>query len=143
MDRRRAHVTTDFVLDASTAITLFLDDEAAHMVAPVLRAVRDGSVVVPGIWSFEMSNILVTGVRRGRFSAATAARLADDLARLRIVQDERPVDVGELAAFGVANDLTGYDAAYLMTAVRRGIALATNDRRLADAARHAGVPLIA
>jgi hypothetical protein len=35
-------VTTDFVLDASTAITLFLDDEAAHMVAPVLRAVRDG-----------------------------------------------------------------------------------------------------
>jgi predicted nucleic acid-binding protein len=136
-------VTTDFVLDASTTITLYLEGEEAHLVVPVLNAMCNGSVVVPGIWSFEMSNILVTGVRRGRFSAAKAARLADDLSRLRLVHDERPVDIGELAAYGAANGLTGYDAAYLMTALRRGIALATNDRRLADAARAAGVPLIA
>ena len=133
----------DIVLDASTTMTLFRDDEEEHLVVPVLNSLRGGSAFVPGIWAFEMANLLAKSVRARRFSRAEARRIAAGLTRLPITRDEAPVDIASLSELAIGGDLSGYDAAYLSLASRLGLPLATNDRRLARAATASGVVLLA
>jgi predicted nucleic acid-binding protein len=64
-----------------------------------------------------------------------------DLARLRIDLD-RQADGEILLALARTHRLTAYDAAYLELALRADAPLATLDRKLAAAARAAGVPLL-
>ena len=133
---------SDIVLDASMTMTLFRDDEEEHLVVPVLNALKDGSAFVPGIWAFEMANILATSVRARRFSRAEARRIAAGLTRLPITRDEGPADIASLSELAIGSDLSGYGAAYLALASRLGLPLATNDRRLASAATASGVALL-
>jgi predicted nucleic acid-binding protein len=43
---------------------------------------------------------------------------------------------------GLTHQLSAYDASYLELAIRRGLPLATQDRKLADAAVAAGIELL-
>ena len=48
----------------------------------------------------------------------------------------------EILALASAENLTTYDAAYLELAIRRGLPLATNDKRLRNAGVNTGVLII-
>jgi predicted nucleic acid-binding protein len=82
-------------------------------------------------------------VRRERISKDKAARFFGDLLALPIRVDSANTETtfGQVFAYAEKYGLTVYDAAYLELALREGIALATLDSDLRNAARTAGVSL--
>jgi predicted nucleic acid-binding protein len=60
-----------------------------------------------------------------------------------VTDDETPLRaLHEILALARAENLTTYDAAYLELAIRRGLPLATNDKRLRSAGKNTGVQII-
>lgn len=49
---------------------------------------------------------------------------------------------GPVVTLARAHNLTAYDASYLELALRRGLPLASQDRRFRDAARRIGIALV-
>jgi len=131
-----------FVLDASVATCWFFEDEhdaRADAAAAILLA--SGSAIAPLIFWFELRNVVMMGVRRGRASESSMFQWLATTMRTTIGLDTLPSDD---AIFSLAqrHRLTFYDAAYLELAQREGIALATLDQALSRAATAEGVPLI-
>ena len=93
--------------------------------------------IVPGIFWYEIRNVLVRAERQGRIHLEATDRFIERLDTL--VEADRYQD--ESGTFELARrySLSFYDAAYLETALRRGGDLATFDRELATAARAEGV----
>ena len=132
-----------FVLDSSVALSWCFQDEVSAATLQIRERLSAERAVVPSLWLLEVANVLALGIRRGRLTAETAAEFADLLVGL-------PIDVADperrlTDLMGLANEhaLTAYDAAYLQVAVARGLPLATLDATLAEAARAAGVTLLA
>ena len=130
-----------FVLDAATALSWAFPDESSETADMAWRLLRDDSAAVPGVWWFELRNLLLLGERHGRIGAERVESFLTTLSSQPIVFPPRPSDK---AIFAVARrwKLTIYDAAYLELAQRLKAPLATLDRRLAQAAEGAGVRLI-
>lgn len=117
-----------------------LDEDHALADQAMELTLRNGAVV-PGIWWYEVRNALVANERRGRIDADhTRARLAD-LREMRISPDHDHDDrvVLDLAR---KHRLSVYDAAYVETALRRSLPLASLDRRLCEAAATSGARLV-
>jgi predicted nucleic acid-binding protein len=131
-----------FVLDASVTATWCFPDEEHETAEAAIDRLDGDEAVVPTLWWFEIRNILVVSERRGRIDAAGTASFLADLERLSIHIDRDP-DSETVLALARKHNLTGYDAAYLELARRRGLALASLDRALAAAARADGVALLA
>jgi predicted nucleic acid-binding protein len=81
--------------------------------------------------------------RRGRITEATSARFVALLRQLPILVDSGGIDMTSVLAAGRRHQLTAYEATYLVLAQREGVPLATLDARMQQAARAAGVPLMA
>jgi predicted nucleic acid-binding protein len=96
---------------------------------------------VPGVWWFEVRNSLVVNERRGRLSETETAAFLRNLAQLSIHIDRDPAEASVLS-LARQHRLTVYDAAYLELAQREGLALATLDTALRQAASAIGVPLL-
>lgn len=96
---------------------------------------------VPGLWWFEVRNTLIINERRKRIAERAVSEFLRRLSILDVRVDATPnePDMLELAR---RHRLTVNDAAYLELARREGIALATLDRELADAAKAERVELI-
>jgi predicted nucleic acid-binding protein len=133
-----------WVLDASAALAWVFErsepDEAARARIHLERLAKEDAIV-PELWHLEIANALVVAQRRAVISTA---RGHDFLSRL----DALPIRThpatfadrrARLFDLGREHDLSAYDAAYLDLALQSGGALATFDRRLADAAKKAGV----
>lgn len=133
-----------FVVDASVTMSWCFEDGATSYTESVLDRLRDSSARVPGIWPLEVANILLLGERRGRIPRPKTESFVRVLQELRVsVEDESHATVlGPILRIGREYGLTSYDASYLELAMRRGLPLATLDRRLADAAGRAGVDLV-
>ncbi len=133
-----------FVVDASVTMSWCFEDEATSYTESVLERLRGSSAAAPAIWPLEVANILLLGERRGRIPRTKTESFVRVLQDLRVsVENESPAKVlGPTLQIGREHGLTSYDASYLELAMRRGLPLATLDRRLADAAREAGVPLV-
>jgi predicted nucleic acid-binding protein len=131
-----------FVLDASVTITWAMRDENHPLADLALHELRSGSAIVPGIWWYEIRNILVLNERRGRIAPEDSAQFLRDLQQLSIEVDF-PRDDTRVLNLTRKHGLTVYDAAYLALAVREHLPLATLDKVLASAAEAAGVPLLA
>jgi predicted nucleic acid-binding protein len=133
-----------FVLDNSVAMVWCFEDEEDDYAYKTLETLAEDPVVVPAVWPLEVANAILASERRGRLSAADTVRFLELLSGLPISVES--VTMGH--ALDVVLDtartygLTSYDAAYLELAMRHGLPLATLDRRLADAAGRAGVPLV-
>ena len=129
------------VVDASVAASWCFSDERADSAEHVLRELpRDGGVV-PGIFWYEIRNVLVVNERRGRIDPADSARFLVRLHGLRLLYDESH-DEETVMALARKHMLSVYDSAYLETALRRGDSLATMDQGLAAAAVAEGVTVI-
>lgn len=126
-----------FVLDASVAACWAFRDEAHPLAESALLLAKTDEMVVPGLWWFEIRNILVVNERRKRIAEKETRAFLTAISKLRIRNDRTP---DEAALLGLArkHGLTVYDAAYLELAQRRRIPLATLDAALAAATRKEG-----
>jgi predicted nucleic acid-binding protein len=122
-----------FVLDASVAISWAMRDESHAVADRALTALRTGTALVPGIWWFEVRNILVVNERRRRITPADSDRFLSNLQQLDIAIDHQP---DSRAVLDLSRRLgrTVYDCAYLALAVRERLPLATLDKDLQAAA---------
>lgn len=129
------------VVDTSIVGCWCFPDEISLIADAALAAVGEDEAIVPALWWFEVRNVLVMGERRGRMDPSGTAEFLADLAKLPVRVDRMP-DSETVLALARMHGLTVYDAAYLELARRADAPLATLDRRLAAAARAAGVPLL-
>jgi len=136
-----APIEMRFVLDASIVITWAMRDEAQPQADLAFTCIQAGSAIVPGIWWYEVRNILIVNERRGRIDAADSVQFLRDLNAFRI-DIQFPQDETELIDLARKHKLSIYDAAYLALAMREGLPLATLDKNLDSAARIEGVALL-
>jgi predicted nucleic acid-binding protein len=129
-----------FVLDASAALPLLVEEggEKGENTADGLFR-EGGSAVVPTLFIHEVTNALVSAIRRKRVDAARAVELLDGLASLPITVDARTVPASGVLLLAVKHGLTAYDAGYLELALSRGEVLVSNDAALLRAAAEEGL----
>lgn len=132
------------VIDSSLAAAWCFGDEATPQTDAILHALEEARGLVPTLWHFELTNLLVQAERRKRIGSDDATALLGFLDSLPIETDpEAPAsrrrDVWVLAR---RHKLTSYDAAYLELAIRAGLPLATRDQDLARAATECGVSVL-
>ena len=137
---------TRFVLDASVALAWFLDDPTPDSAGRARLALGRGvRALVPTIWAWEMANGFAMVERRGLLSRSSIDRAIDETEGLlaTAIDQYSAGTISVRQAFSVATTfrLTAYDAAYLETARKEFIPLATLDRALVDAAKRAGITL--
>ncbi len=124
-----------FVLDASTTLAWYFEDEASAAADRALDSATLGGAVVPPLWRLEVANGFQTALRRKRINPQYRDESLADLREMPIeVDGESDVHVWtstlDLAdRFG----LSIYDACYLELSQRRGLPLATLDARLHSA----------
>lgn len=137
-------MTDIFVIDNSVVMSWCFADEANPYADAVLNTLVDKTAVVPSIWPLEVVNVLLVAERRQRLTQADSAQFITLLSQLPItVENSQPhKTMNELLSLGRANHLSSYDACYLDLAIRRSIPIATLDKRLIDAAKATGVPLL-
>ena len=126
------------VLDCSIVAALCFQDEQSTLADRALDLLIEEGAWAPGIWWYELRNVLVVNERRGRIDSVRTAAFLADLAQLPIEIDHR-ADEATVLSIARQYELSVYDAAYLELALRRQAALATLDRKLADSARRCGV----
>lgn len=131
-----------FVIDTSVTMAWCFEDEATEATDSVLDRLRDDQVAVPAVWPLEVANVLLVAERRARLSEAQAGRFVELLGQLPIEVDGSSADIDRIVAAGRRHALSSYDASYLVLAERLGLAIATLDRRLAEAARRVGIQLL-
>jgi len=132
-----------FVLDASITISWAMRDED-HPIADLAMSElgRGGSALVPGIWWYEVRNLLVVGERRHRISEPDSLQFLRELAHLP-VQVDHQIESASVMELARKFSLTVYDAAYLALALRERAPLASLDKALQSAASAAGVATLA
>jgi predicted nucleic acid-binding protein len=130
-----------FVLDASVTVCWAFEDEDHPDASLAFQRIRTEEAVIPGMWWFEVRNILVVNERRGRISESDTAAFLRHLSRLRLRVDRAPDETAVLR-LARTNRLSVYDAAYLELAQREGIPLATLDAELRRVAANEGVALV-
>lgn len=124
------------VMDASAFLALVLSEEKGPAVEDVLAdiIVRNGQVLVPSLFWYEVMNGLIVAVRRGRISTTDLRTVEADISRLPLSPDQCPSAfirqrIRELA---LEHTLSFYDAAYLELALRYTMPLLTMDGHLLD-----------
>jgi len=130
-----------FVLDCSVTLAWCFGDEASPETDALLDRLRQDGAVVPGLWRWEVGNVLALAVRRGRIDHSEATDRLRLLDALPIMFDTEGPGRAWRETFLLAqmHRVTVYDAAYLELALRTGADLATLDTDLIAAAGAAGV----
>jgi predicted nucleic acid-binding protein len=133
-----------FVLDASTALSWCLPDETLNRAEHLFAELAESPALAPAIWPLEVGNALRTAHRRGRLTA-------EQLREATAILAEIPIDLvtlGPTTVFtqvlplALAQDVSVYDAAYLVVAQLHQVPVATVDGRLAEVARTIGIPVL-
>ncbi|MSR86763.1 PIN domain-containing protein [Candidatus Peribacteria bacterium] len=143
--KRRQRERKGFVLDASVALAWCFRDEQDTYSLRVAGALLSCEATVPVLWRIEVMSCLLTGERKGRSEQADTANWTWYLENLPIRTDDRsdPWTFDSILPIARKYGLTAYDAAYLELAIRRGLPLATLDKKLRAAAKEAGVEIFA
>ena len=133
-----------FVLDASVTLAWCFHDERTAETAALLEQLETEQAFVPGLWTLEIGNILLSACRRKRITYASATEFLGVLKDLNIQIDDATAGYGFHDIFLLAHSekLTTYDAAYLELAMRLGLPLATKDVQLSEAALRIGVKVL-
>lgn len=132
-----------FVIGASIAASWCFDDEddpVANLAFELLET-RD-KAIAPALFWFEVRNVALVGLRRGRISQENLADVLARVERAPITLTPPPSSI-DVFALAIRHRLSFYDAAYLELAHRESLALATLDHALVRAATAEGVALIA
>lgn len=133
-----------FVVDNSVVMSWCFDDESNPYADKVLDHLEKSHAIVPAIWPLEVGNVLLVAERKKRLTKSASMRFLTLLAQLPIIVEQETPDRMLKEILNLARDfsISTYDASYLDLAIRRGIALATLDNGLIDAARKCNVALV-
>jgi predicted nucleic acid-binding protein len=136
---------TNVVIDASTALAWCFPDEASEYADTVLVALERKTILVPSVWSLEIANAILVGERKKRLRQPEVQRFVTLLESLSLVQDMQLAGnhISNVLPLAREYRLSAYDAAYLELAIRYDAPLATQDRKLRQAAEQAGVKIFA
>ena len=120
------------------------EDEARPETDALLDRVREDGALVPGLWYWEVANVLGVAVRQKRIAEGAATARLDLLGALPIAVDDEGVARAwrETRMLAKAEGLSVYDGAYLELAVRLGADLATTDAKLRSAAVRLGIRVL-
>ena len=134
----------DFVLDASVTLAGILPDELVPAAIALLASASKGGAVVPSFWAVEVANGLLVAERRTRIKTPFRLATLADLSQLTVERDAETADHawGHSSRLAARHGLSVYDAAYLELALRRGLPLATLDRKLKAAAQGEAVVIL-
>ncbi len=134
---------TGIVIDASVALAWCFPDEDSDYADRVLVALEGHAVLVPALWSIEITNALLVAEKRKRVKQVETRRFIDLLSELTVVMDARPVAdaVSNILPLGREYAISAYDAAYLDVAIRHAAPLATLDSNLRKAGISAGIEI--
>jgi len=132
-----------FVLDNSVVSGWLLENQATPYSDAIAAHLIIERAVAPTLLRLEYTNVLRSACKRNRLFAQQAQDALRHLAELPIDFDPEVPDGSQLLAMALRHDLTSYDAAYLELALRRQLPVATQDTALAEAARVAGVGVLA
>jgi len=103
----------------------------------------DEPLFAPRLLREEVSNALLTGVRRGRWDGEAADRAFAELRDLPVDLADTPADVDQAWELSRRYDEHPiYDLVYVALARRLGTSLLTADRRLVDRIRSPEVRLV-
>lgn len=135
-----------FVLDASVALSWFVDHPVDPYAVRVRDQIRGGSRgIVPQLWLLEFANGVLVAERRKIVDTIVADENIAEMERLRfagIEVEPGPPPVSDVLSLARTFKLTANDAAYLELAQREKVPLATLDIPLRAAAGKAGVVLL-
>ncbi len=135
-----------FVLDASIALSWFMDDPVASDAAQARLLLSKGwSAAVPRIWQLEMMNGFMTAKRKGNLSSAEVDECFAEMLHLEqwsVRPDAGLASLEDTLRYARTLQLTSYDASYVELARREGLPLATLDNRLRAAAVKASVAVL-
>jgi len=98
---------------------------------------------VPVLWLYEVVSVLAKAQRTASITAENVHGFLEDLRSLDIIVDDDSFGhiFSDVHGLAVKHGLSGYDAAYLELAIRKGMPLATLDEDLQKAASAAGISL--
>ena len=136
---------TAFVLDNSVTMRWCFENTSTRCSEEVLEQLRTGQQAhVPVLWLYEVVSVLAKAQRSASITADKAHGFLEDLRSLDITVDDESFGhiFGDVHRLAVDHGLSGYDAAYLELAIRKGLPLATLDEDLQKAASGAGVALL-
>lgn len=124
------------VVDASVSLKWSLDDEDVVEKALAMRddALRQRiRMVAPSVWLYEITDGLVTAVRRGRISEEQGSLALEQLTSLGVTFTDP--DLGHCYWTAVRHRVAAYDSAYMALAERLGTVVWTGDRKFWKAVR--------
>jgi predicted nucleic acid-binding protein len=132
------------VLDASLIIAHVLGESTIAVDSSIFDTLKGDRVTVPAHWSAEVANALTINARRGRLSQADIALILKqvDVYDIEFAEPISVEDLSNLITFAADQQLTAYDAAYVMLAVRLGAKLATLDNAMRRAAGPLGIDVL-
>lgn len=109
----------------------------------VLNKFETWSAIVPGIWLYEVANILRIHEDRGKLTRQESSNFYNRLEGLPIQVIEKPElqNSERMLWMSKSHRLTTYDTAYLYLAMDRGYPLATRDQAMLREAKLAGVTI--
>lgn len=132
-----------FVVDNSVVMSWCFKDETNNYADTVLDNLTELVAFVPSIWPLEVVNVLLVAERQKRLSESDSIRFLTLLFQLPIIVEyERPEMMKELLALARSNHLSSYEASYLELAMRKGVPIATLDKKLIEAAKKIDVPIL-
>lgn len=122
------------VVDASVIAFFVMPDEGGDRSHPFYRFLTRESLIAPDLYWYEIRNIAVKNVRRGRLPKG---ELEIVLAAVEAFPIELRPAASEVDAVSLANRhaLSFYDASYLALALSENARLLTLDRSLSRAAQ--------
>ena len=124
------------VLDASAAVDWLLQTSAGQRIEKRIYA-HNESLHAPHLLDLEVTQVLRRLVREGAVSAQRAEAAVRDLQDLRITRYPHFLLLPEI--WRRRNNISAYDAAYVVLAENLGAVLVTRDGRLASASGHAAI----
>jgi predicted nucleic acid-binding protein len=135
---------TGIVVDASVALAWYFPDEGNDYADRVLAALEGHAILVPALWSIEVTNALLVAERHKRIKQPEVRRFIELLGELTVVMDSQSATDAVSNILPLAREyvLSAYDAAYLDVAMRHGAPLATLDGNLRKAGTSAGIEIL-
>lgn len=127
------------VVDASVAAAWLVDDARSEEAAAVLGERED--LIAPDLLAIEVSNALWKRIMRGELTVETAEKLLAHLTAIGLALERSVALVSTGLRLAEMLRHPVYDCLYLALAQKRGAELVTLDKRMAAAAKTAGVRL--
>lgn len=134
-----------FVADANAVLATLFQEEGTMLQRFEKRISLGDRLAVPGLWHLEVTNVLLSKLRRKMITREDASASFEAFQNYRVRTDlysAEPSVISHLWRLALKHQLTSYDAAYLELALRLDCPLLTDGGALVRAATEENVTLL-